>query len=233
MTKKFQVINNKYVVDKEATENDRFYVRNGKAIDELGAAHGMCDCKKLIAIIGKTNRIGNLPVIEFEDNANRIASMALYGAFPDATEEESKLYKEIYVNGYRVAKQSCWKDEDIIILLDSLRDSKTPFTDVLAMQTKYREDRISSENILAEFKEKYNAITRVELEVEEPNLENISNFSKDINDKIKEEYSRYSSGDETMESWFYANIKWITNLLSKLKITKTTDSGDIIIIPKP
>lgn len=56
---------------------------------------------KIIASIGK--RIEGVPLIELPDEALRIANMALYGAFPNATKEEEKLYKEIYANGYRTA----------------------------------------------------------------------------------------------------------------------------------
>lgn len=37
----------------------------------------------------------------------------------------------------------------------------------------------------------------------------------DIIERIKEEEFKYSSGDETSEQWYYANIKWITSLIGK------------------
>jgi len=236
----FPVINNKWVVDKEATITREDGEVKAIYFDGIGnPSKDVCiatrqhnlECKivfpevtfyegckrvaKIVATIGETNRIAGLPVIEFEDNLDELATIALRGEMYNPDHKYKRPFPthhwqevDTWIKGYKAAQsKGCWTDEDFLRYIDirmklwkesiktqEFKDESNPFeASAIAMHKRTLEAM------------KQPQITEVELEVE-------TNLGwKDA----KDEKNAASYGS-----------------IETLKITSTTPQGDVIIIQK-
>lgn len=136
MKKTYTIINNKYIVDKEAnfTAKEWYYdikqekIRNGSNNYAIGGYK-----QKIIATIGEENRINGLPVVEFEDN--NIEKLALeyfeeqnknladdtgWNKIPALRASYIKTMTPIFIAGYKAAQsKGCWTNEDILSFINN------------------------------------------------------------------------------------------------------------------
>ncbi len=209
MTRKFQVIQNKYVVDKEAEikVEDRFVIDEYNSsqygvktaliigYDIIRSKEGWPQtfpidkekCVKLVAVIGEQNRIAGLPVIVFEE----LVTVNVPHDIPN-TREEAGNYIRGYADGFRAKSKGYWTDEDIENTYNKGWKDKEDGEEYHAFGDK--------EADLA-FIRKQPQITEIELEVEICHLK----------------------GEEMMA----------VKRGQRLKITSSTDKGDVILIQKP
>jgi hypothetical protein len=129
MTKKYQVINNKYVVDKEAKLNG-FYTCGDIVIQSGGNPPiDRDDCFKIIATIGEENRLEGLPVILFESLKDKYQRLATYWHMQGEYDKE-----HIFLGFIEQIPKGCWTDEDtlkaMLAILDQSKKSDNSIHEV-------------------------------------------------------------------------------------------------------
>ncbi len=208
MKKKFTVIDNKYVVDKEASLKEGGFWLHPKNVvfpyteTYLKAFNTLKEVEKsavILATIGEENRIEGLPVIVFENN---YMSLARESTVMNNYDIENDTYKHGYVVGYGEAKsKGCWTDKDMQKAMLSMGS----WCSGIRMR-----DAIHGVDVMKKAGEiltnlKQPNIQKIELEVEEKPAIHLTEGSRRCN-----------------------NLPPILALK-----TTTSDKGDVIIIQKP